>query len=57
MTIPEARKLLTHEEISKLTETVLAAGPFSIEKVKRKNGRLEVKVKFSNGEQKLIEVS
>lgn len=57
MTIPEARKRLTHEEMAKLTEMVLAAGPFSIEKVKRQNGHLHVAVKFpKTGETKMIEV-
>lgn len=47
MTIPEARKLLTREEMEKVTEYALKTGPFSIEKVRRKSDRVEVTVKFT----------
>lgn len=57
MTIQEARRVLTHEEMLKLTELALSSGPFSIEKVKRKHGRLTVAVKFpSTGETKIIDM-
>ncbi len=57
MTIQEARRQLTHEEMLKVTELALSSGPFSIEKVKRKNGRLAVLVKFQKtGETKIIDM-
>lgn len=57
MTIQEARRLLTNKEMEKVTERALSSGAFSIERVNRKHGRLEVSVKFQKtGEIKVLDM-
>jgi hypothetical protein len=54
VTIPEVRKQLSHEEMSKVTAHALATGPFSIEKVVRKTDRVEVTVKFTGKKKTML---
>ena len=57
MTIPEARKQLTHGEMEELTEKALADGPFSIQSVARTSSGARVLAWWpKSGKKKRIEV-
>lgn len=57
MRIPEARKKLTHGEMSELTEKALENGPFTIESITRTGDGAQVVVEWAElGKRETIEV-
>jgi hypothetical protein len=55
MKIPDARSVLSHDEIVKVTQDALRTGPFQIKNVRKIGQRTEVTVRFpKTGHEKVI---